>query len=592
MKHMKRFMALAIGAFTAFQANAQTFQTDYMTHHNTPSGDLVNIALHKDDASSTYYVAQQVVPAEHNSIIWSEMDPAHDMLRTYKYTAMMPGGADGSLVENTNMYISVRDINFFDNQIIIVGDYIEEGLDRGGFMFSADKNTGAFLWFQKYTGVFTLWSVVCNSDLRGAIAVGWRDGYSGGSSYMFPITARAGVIMRTDATGNVIWQDDVEDDKYMGHPDNITAIHNTLLEVKQLDEGNYMAIGRVGEFLNFTFPYNDGDAALLVFDKNGNYATKFGLGNILPVVNGGPQTIQYDAGSSATRCSDGDIVMAGNVIRFPANYLEQTCPGPTPDFGGIWVTKVNPYTGVVAWSKLFDWWPNPYDPNSFPQPHNIKVENDGTDNFGIIYHSDIEAIMKVDVNGNLVYSRNYTYPGAGNMFMDISTGFSNTNILGIGYITNGDGIAVTAFDNIIDYCNSAELPVQEYPHEYEVFQIETQQHITGPKSVIFIEPQEQITNTVDCEWTELEEDNGRLAGKENTDEVQVEQQIGTRNVYVQVPQDEVYTGKLINCMGQTVQILENVQQRYQLNTGGLAAGTYYLLLHNGAKSTTKAVLIQ
>jgi hypothetical protein len=591
MKRMKQFLAISIAALSALQAHAQTFQTDYMTHHNTPTGPMGNIALHKDDASNTYYVAQQTLPSDHNSIIFSEMDANHDIIRTYKYTAVVPGGADGELVENNNMYITVRDINFFDEQVIIVGDYIEEGLDRGGFMFCANKNTGAFMWFQKHTGVYTLWSVVCNSAIGGAIAVGWRDNINGGGGHKFPITSCAGVIMRTNAAGGIIWQTDVEDDKYMGHPQNITGIHNVLLEVKQLNDEHFIAVGRTGSFLNSTFPYNDGDGALLVFDAAGNFASQWGMGNITPVMNGGWQNVQYDHAGSATPCSDGDVVVVGNVIKFPSTDLETTCPGPTPNLGGIWVTKINPYSGVIAWSKLFDWWPNPYDPNSFPQPHNIKVENDGTDNFGIIYHSDVEAIMKVDINGNLLYTRNYTYPGYGNMFMDISTGFGNTNIVAVGYITNGDGLAVTAFDNIIDYCNSAILPVQEYQHPYEVFPIEIQGYVTTTKAVLFIQPDEQITNTIDCEWIEVE-DGDMLVNKKGSEMVAISQDLQSLAVWIDVPAGQTYKGKLINGMGQVIQILDNVQERYTLNTNGLAAGIYYLHLQNGTQYTTKSVLVQ
>lgn len=588
-------LTMLVALFINQHVSGQTYTFDYMTLHQTPSGDLQNRAIHKDAANSSYYLAQ-MIDQEHYALVISKVDADFNPINTYKYDCVMWAGADVPVINN-NMYITPHDISFFGNQIIVVGEYIEEGVDRGGFMFSADKTTGAFQWFQKYTGVYTLQSVVCNNLLGGAITVGWR---IDGQGYQFPgYTGEAGVLMRMDNTGNVVWQKDVEENKYLGS--GITQIFNKLTHVIQIGTApmTFAAVGQVGAFLNFTMPYNDGDGTLIIFDRNGIISKQVALGNV-DIIGANNQNLQYEAALSVATCSDGDLVIAGSVLEFPETYLSVSCPGPVPTEGGVWVTKINPITDVIAWSKVFDWWPNPYDPNSFPQIFDVDIMNDGNDNFGIQYYSELASIMKVDINGNLLYSRRYDDPNGAGLFWDMSTGMGSTDILAVGNLFSAQfGWNVKAFDNINDRCHSEDLPLVEYPHEYDVFPVVVGNHPTMPRFVSFIEPPESITNIVECNSEPVDETgggdddgSGGKGGLVNNNLPQVSHDIQSGNVMIKVSSGEVYTGTLLNSLGQTIVTYENIRSVYSLKTNNLAKGIYYLRLNNGKTSMIKHVLVQ
>lgn len=589
---LTRVVAIAMATIAVLpSADAQTYFRDQMIEHGHATEALENVALHKDNASNTYYIAQKIIPSEHNAVVFSEVDEDYNVIRTHKYVAMISSAGEVP-VENNTFFVYPQDINFNDDDVYIVGKYIDEGVDYGGFMFCADKNTGAFRWFRKYTDIDYLMSVECRAGMSGAVAVGWRGGigHTNQNVHAFwwtGLTEVAGVIVRSNSMGNLLWKREIEDDKYAGQ--SISSIANRLNEVKQLNEDEFIAVGRVNDYALGTFPYNDGDGAVVIFDAQGNISYRQALGNITPVGNG--QNLRHEILQSVTTCSDGDVVLAGAVVEFPHTTFQAVCPGPVPFKCGVWVTKMNTGTGTVAWSRVYDWFTTAYDPNSFPQPLDIKIENDGTDNFGVVYHSVKESIMKLDINGNVVYSREYIHPSAGHRFKDISTGFGNTDIKAVGYVFNGAAINVTAFDVLSGQCNSLDLNVTWTPHEYEIFFIEENAPDRVIGTVNFLEEPDAITLYELCE---KEEDiaQGPEMFRQKTEDVVVSQDAASLAVMVEVAAGETYTGKLMNSMGQTIQRYDNIQLRYTIKTSDLAAGIYFLHLHNGKHATTKAIQIQ
>lgn len=602
---LRQLILLPVLLIIMQSAKAQTFQTDHMSRYEINGQEMQNNAIIKDENNGIFYIVQSI-KYENWALLISEVDPDYNIIKTYRYDCNGSGPGD----INQNMYLYPKDINFFGDQIIVVGAYIEEGVDRGGFMFSAEKSTGLFQWFNKYTDVYSLESVVCNDVIDGAITVGRSDAYYT-STHQYSITQTAGEIMRMDATGNVIWHKQMEDDKYVGHPDNWQQIFHSLSHVIQIGSmpNVYAAVGQVNNFINWTFPYLDGDATILTFDDNGNILSQLGLGNISPIyVNGSAQNNQHEAGYSIALCSDGDVIMAGYCADFPDTYITISCKGSDPNYAGLWLTKVNPTTGVVAWSKVYDMFGGPYSSPDYPQLGWMDIVNDGTDNFGVQYldgGSGKLSIMKVDVTGAVQYSRRYDYDyqdptNREGSFFDISSGIGNTDIYAIGYTgainaDYGDGWNVIAFDNIIDYCHSEDLPLVEYQHPYETFMVEYQMQNAMPTSVFFRDGAQILDHMIECEKMEIEEedpsDGGKPARTKNN-EPKVSSTVETGDILVEAPADKVYTGTLINSLGQKVQSFDNISNTYRISTNDLAPGIYYLHLTSGNEQFARPVLIK
>lgn len=580
-----RCLALLLVILIGGNVRAQTFLWDHMSTYSTNTS-LINHAIHKDPANNVYYIVQSL-PSEGYSMLISVVDQDYNITATYRYSCTLGAGA---AAYNEDMYIYPEDINFFDNQLIVVGRYIEEGVDYGGFMFSANRTTGAFQWFQKYTDVYTLNSVVCNSNIGGSIAVGWREHAPG---WWNPTS---GVIMRMDATGNVMWFNDVDDDKYNGT--GIAPIYNKMHHVIQISSqpDMFAAVGSVNNFLNFTFEYSDGDGALVVFDDQGNISTQYGLGNATPMsVNPGPQNIQHDFMGSIALCSDGDVVIAGYVLELPDTYLSVNCTTSTPDYAGLWVTKLNPYTGMVAWSKVYDWYQGAYSPPYYPIIADVDIINDGTDNFGVEYYdyADVVSIMKVDANGNQVYSRRYIHPSGNGYLRDISSGMLNTDILTTGSLNNGDSWNVTAFDNISGTCHAEDLPLDEYEHPYDIFPIDIFGNSTTPTGVSFQDRLKAIVHTLECEKIEDEGDGSDDVGKNAPRNItaQISQELQTGDILVKVSGTETYNGKLMNSVGQVISTYSGITNVYHINTDNLASGMYFMHLDNGKEKIVKHISV-
>lgn len=596
---LKQLVLLPVLLIIMQGTQAQTFQTDHMSRYELLGKKIRNNAIVKDDNNNIFYIVQSV-QSEPWAIYISEVDPDFNPVVTYRYDCFTSAAGD----INTDMYITPLDINFFGDQIIVVGSYIHEGVDRGGFMFSAQKSSGAFQWFNKYTDVYTFESVVCNDDIDGAITVGKSDAYLV-SNHQYGNTRTAGEIMRMDALGNVLWHQQIEDDKYVGHPDNWQEIHHSLKHIIQINSNPnvYATVGQANNFTNWMFPYLDGDAILLTFDDNGTILSQLGLGNSAPIyVNGSPQNNQHEAGYSIALCNDGDVIMAGYCANFPDTSITSICATSTPTSAGLWLTKVNPNSGAVAWSKIFDMFGGPYNAPDFPQLAYMDIVNDGTDNFGIQYKDYRGAtlsIMKIDVNGNVVYSRKYDeyyldpMNNEGNLF-DISAGIGNTDIYTVGFngIINdnfGFGWNIIAFDNIIDYCHAEDLPLDEYQHPYDVFMVENQTHTPMPIAMNFGDGIQDLTHLIDCE--KMEADGGK-PGRIKNNEPQVNSTVETGNILIEAPADKVYTGTLINSLGQKVQSFDNISNTYRISTNDLAPGIYYLHLTSGNEQFARPVLIK
>jgi hypothetical protein len=187
------FAALLAGPFL----HAQVYQHDYMTYHDHVTEDgaeVSNRAIFKDsDASSVYYIAQGD-PHNKHTIIISKTDPDLNILTTFDFTSfIVVPVSDGSsaMVPNPMMEITIEDITGVGDNLYVVGSYIDEGNDRGGFILKAGKN-GTFKWFKRFTEVWAFYSVAPSDG--GVITVGSRET----GNFVEPTTLTSGVILKVN----------------------------------------------------------------------------------------------------------------------------------------------------------------------------------------------------------------------------------------------------------------------------------------------------------------------------------------------------------------------------------------------------------
>lgn len=603
---------------------AQVYQHDYMTYHDRIAEDVADVgnrAIFKDvDAGGVYYIAQYD-PNNRHTIIVSKTDPDLNILTSFDFTSFIViPVSDGSsaMIPNPMMEITVEDITGVGDNLYIVGSYIDEGNDRGGFILKAGKD-GTFRWFERFTEVWAFYAVAPTDN--GVITVGRRET----GTFADPTTQASGVIVKVNGLGTMLWQKEVEDDKYNGHPDfqNGPSMNNSLADIIPLEDNLFLATGTTCDFVvgglpPLFFPIPDGDGTMILFTGDGTIINSFGLGNSMWVENGGSQPMRHEGFGAVTKCSDGDIVLAGWAVNFVETDFPTHCPGPDPINKGLWVTKINPYTGITAWSKIYDFNADPYPgADMYSGPGYIRLTNDGTDNIGISFFSSMAGtgaavvgnsyIMKLEPTaGGIVFARKYQYNNDEGFFRDIASGFGNTDLVVVGetspepyypsMVLTRDGWNVIAFDNILEQCNHEDLNIEPIDHLYDVFNVEIYSKMTNYYGENYLTGIPTIVNNVICEKTVVEEGNylkskGGSNMSSQEEEVKIGQEAFTNNIMVMVSGDEIYHGKLMNLQGQILQEYEGIKHTYRISAAGYAAGVYYLELSNTNKKVTKMVLV-
>lgn len=616
---------LLTALLTAPNLKAQVYQHDYMTYHErivADGGDVGNRAIYKDiDAGNEYYIAQYD-PGNRHTVTISKTDPDLNILTSFDYTSfIVVSQSDGvtAMVPNPMMEITVEDITGVGDNLYVVGSYIDEGNDRGGFILKAGKD-GTFKWFKRYTDIWAF-AAVAPCD-QGVITVGNRRT----GAFTDPTTESSGVIVKVNGFGTMVWQKEVEDDKYNGHPmfQNGPSMNNSLSDIIALEDNIFVATGTTCDFIvgglpPLFFPIPDGDGSMILFTGDGTIINSFGLGNSMWVENGGTQEMRHEGFGAVTQCSDGDIVLAGWAVNFAETYFPTHCPGPDPVNKGLWVTKLNPYTGTVAWSKIYDFNADPYPgADMYRGPGFIRMTNDGTDNIGINFFSSMAGtgaatignsyIMKLEPTaGGIIYTRRYEYNDNEGFFRDIASGFENTDLVVVGetspepfypsMITTRDGWNVIAFDNIVEECNHENIFIEPIDHMFDIFNVEVYSKMTNYYSENYLTNAPLITNNIVCDKIEMEEQSSLMRKADNSlnsheAQVKIGQEAFTNNIMVMVTGDDVYHGRLMNLYGQVLQEYDGIQHNYKISATGYAAGIYYLELSNNNKKTTKMVLIQ
>ena len=591
-----RFANLVTTLFICASASAQ-FVTDVTTYQNLPNDQLINECIYRDDANGVYQVVQTTT-ALHNGLLISQTDQDFNISSTTAY-----------LSTNSNLYLTPHDIDELPaavaggiDQLIIVGKYIDEGSGDGAFIMSVDKNTGTFNWYHEYPDIFILSGCVTFSNAAGdgIIAVGMRNT----TNPIFPITGKSGVIVAADASGNLQWQKEFESGKYMASNINLVngSVMNWLMDVAKIDDEHFAACGFLNSYAYNQYPYYDADGALILFDDQGNVSDKYGLGNSVPLNFGGSQQLRYEMLETLVYDpNDNTLVMTGFDFESPVTEPMASCPGP--DRWGLWSTKFDLSTKNYIWSNLYDFSANPPGAgNVFITVTEVHSVFDPNGNYGIIYNNPYSpatpgfasaVIMKTEpVAGAAQYSRRYSYQGDAGAFRHVTTGLGGVpDIAAVGalHYTNStsDGFGVVAFDNIVNYCESDNFPVNVEIKDYEKFNIDEQTFLTNVNSRTFDLHSQTINGNIVCD---------RIAQKpgrdDNGDLISIGYVQDSREIMLSSKSDGNWRGVLINNLGQTIRSFDNISGTQKIDINGLAPGIYYLQLSDGKNRTSAVIPVQ
>jgi hypothetical protein len=595
--HTMRLASFIASFLISAGANAQ-FVTDVTTYQNLPNDQLINQCIYRDDANGVYQVVQ-TTSALHNGLLISQTDQDFNISSTTAYLSM-----------NSNLHLTPYDIDELPgsgaggvDQLIIVGKYIDEGTGDGAFMMSVNKNTGAFNWYHEYPGIYILNACVAFSNAAGGgiIAVGMRNA----TNPIYPITGQSGVIVAANSSGNLQWRKEIESGKYMSSNLNLGngEVMNWLYDVVKIDDEHFAACGFLNSFDYNIYPYYDADGALVLFDNQGNISDKYGLGNPIPLNFGGTQPLRYEMLETLVYDgNDNTVVMTGFVFESPVTEPMPSCPGP--DRWGLWSTKLDLSSFNYTWSNLYDFSGNPPGVGAIlygiTEIHSVFDPNG---NYGIIYTNPYDVttpgvattvIMKTEPTvGATQYSRRYSYQGDVGIFRHMTTAFNGVpDIAAVGslHYTNStsDGYGVVAFDNIVNYCESDEFPVNEENKDYELFDIDEQTFQTNVNSQIFDLVPQTINNNIVCDRI------AQKPGRDNNDKdlISIGYARDNNTIVVSSGNNKNWKGVLVNNLGQTIRTFDNITGTQKIDISGLIPGVYYFQVSDGKNRKSTVIPVQ
>jgi hypothetical protein len=479
------------------QTKAQTWLNDYTSYYSE-STNLYNSAIYRDDPGNVYYIAQ-VTPTNHSKIIITKADQDYNNLSTTSYQAT-----------TTTAYFSVSGINEVTSlhELVVVGNYIDEGTSSGGYIMAIDKLTGIMLWFKTFpniTGFNSCTTYNTSASSGGIIIAGKRQG----TGHIYSITGQSGVLMSVNAqTAAVNWTKEFESGKYIGNNIGATGIYNTLLSVTKINNNKFAATGffnRIGFYSNDVW---DGDGALIVFDASGTTFTESALGRATPLQHDGSVIERFQEGESITYdAADNTVVIAGNVLQFSTGFIGPICPIASPR--GTWATKIDLSTYTTTWSNIYDATSNPNEGISYNTAYPVKIVSDGNGNYGFAFYKGFDlahfsspgykgdqVVAKIEpIAGNIVYSRDLTNPANDGVVYDICKGLSSYDIMAVGNLTTTPivtGWNIEAFDHVINYCQEVDYPLNPIPNSYQIFAVADQLFAPTTGTFQFTNPGEKI----------------------------------------------------------------------------------------------------
>lgn len=607
-----RTLALCMYAAMALApAHAQVYQNDYTTTHVDPYDRkwVSNDAIYRDDAQGIYYVAQTIwmQGSQWKWIGLTQCDKDMNVISTWEYHT------------DYDMEIRITDMDELKatEDIIITGFYIYEGNMSAPFTLSVKKYTGAVNWFHLFPDIEYLNAVSTKDDY--IILAGRRQ--LPAAQRIHPITQTQGVLMRLDMNGNLVWEQDFEDDKYMSSGYGVSGLFNAFFDVTPIDGDNFAAVGITNNFIDGNFnDHWDADCFMVVFDGGGGIINSAALGNALPMDPSGQQSIQYERGQGITWDPlDNTVVITGERFEASQNHISSVCPHP--DIWGLWATKMDPYGLGTNWSWLYDFGGLIGGPYMYGLLDN-EIDHDNTGQYGITYnYIDAAHIMgqnkhypmitKLDYDGRILYHRHHYLPD--NIptndfveFRDVTRSLEYNNIMAVGQhipdpwsYYSSLGWNVEAYDNIQMDCQMVDWPMQEHEKPYDIIQVENQftwnNIIDEPLHLKDI----PLVNKIHCEKIQVAMKPGAAAGNaastvlqnESTRELTVKIK-NTGMLQAETATPAMYKAILYNATGQVLLRTDNFTGEIKMNASALAAGIYYLRVEGKDLRQTHTIAIQ
>jgi ribosomal protein S11 len=247
-----------------------------------------------------------------------------------------------------------------DGGYILAGRTYSFGAGSADIFLIKTYANGNIIWAKTYGGTYYdgASSVQQTSD-GGYIVAGLTYSFGAGSSDIF--------LIKTDASGNIIWAKTYGGTGYY---------EDEAYSVQQTSDGGYIVAGRTA-----SFGVDSGDIFLIKTDASGNV--------IWAKTYGGTS---YNWTSSVQQTSDGGYIVAGRTRSFGAGYYD------------AFLVKTNA-NGNIQWAKT-------YGGIYYDDASSVQQTSDGgyivagwTSSFGV--DSGDIFLIKTDASGNVIWAKTY-----------------------------------------------------------------------------------------------------------------------------------------------------------------------------------------
>lgn len=319
-------LMLLVVCFFSGSAYAQTYLYNFQKVFDPFANSDIRSMKYTVDPGYAFTGGIEITGDGSSKVVLSQLNDA--FLVNWMKTYIAPGAT-------LPVHILAHDVfQTVDEGYIVCGRFIAEGTQLDGTFLMKTDPLGTVQWFQVYSGIEQLFSVVesLEVDATGLLVIGYLAcGYTRISTWDVNAT-----ILKTDEFGNVQWVKEVEGTKFSN------AVGSSLYrQVIQYDDDKFALVGMANsELVN-----KDADVLLTIIDGSGNIFLNLSYGLYLD--DTGKNALR-ESGTSLFEVPDGsgDLVITGNI---QAACI--TVCGP-PLFDDILLFRIDSSGGVV-WAKQF-----------------------------------------------------------------------------------------------------------------------------------------------------------------------------------------------------------------------------------------------
>ncbi len=341
-------------------AGIQVFNSSWASVFNQTYASPPNSITVPSLAAGQYFVNTRlynsnwtIICEKGQNVTVTVQPPPDNCAATFQKTFGLPGGDEwGQDIENT------------PDGYIIAGKAAVTGTSSYDGLLMKFSKSGNLLWSKTYGGVSDdLFHAVVTTTDGGFLAAGSTKsaGNSGGDAW----------LVKTDATGNVLWQ--------RRYTDNSNPAY--VYAVTQTSDGGYAFAGDLPNLPG------SGEGMLVKIDGSGNVQWQKRFGS--PSSDEAVDVIEDNHGAAG-------LVVTGY------NY--------SPSWYDADITKFDLATGNVLWTKTYD-----MDNRANRFRYINKVADgfiiNGANHDGFDSDNTINVLVKTDFNGNIVSKKEYGIPG-------------------------------------------------------------------------------------------------------------------------------------------------------------------------------------